>query len=140
MSQQYKTKQRTEKYGQWLKETLESLDHSEKTAKETIPKMYYELKEQGFDRLEARAIMKEDFGEKWSRWSLVKFLPEEAKDQGRRRGGLKSAEEREKKRLDQVRENNAVILKEKVIEQIVHLYEKGVRMMRIENEEVTAVY
>jgi hypothetical protein len=142
MSQEYQINRRTEKYDQLFKETIESLDHSDKTAKETLPKMWDELhKVQGIERSKARAMMQEDFGERWGRWSLVKFLPEEAKHPGRRKGGLKSAEGREKRRLDQDRQKNVVILEEIVIDQIMYLrFMKGIKRMKIdENGEVKAL-
>jgi hypothetical protein len=139
MTQEYKTKQETERYRQWLKETIESLDHSDKTAKETIPKMYFELKEQGFDKWEARGKMREDLGERWSRWSLIKFLPKEAMDPDRQYAGEQSRKKAKEKKEAEARQKNVIILEEKVVEQIWALIaKKGIRKMKIdENREVT---
>jgi hypothetical protein len=124
----YKTEERSEKYRQWLQETIESLDHSDKTAKETLPKMYYDLKERGIERLTARSMMEDDFGERWSRWSLLRFLPNEAKDQVKSAAGKASAESRKERRHDQesrlVTYPHQIVLAEKDVDEIVGLSRK----------------
>jgi hypothetical protein len=139
-------RQKSDKYNQLLNETLEASDHMKKTAERTIPEMWYELIALGFNKDEARQEVEKDLQKsgKWGPWSIIKFLPDEAKVQGRRIGGWASAgarEARKKEKLEQTERTGEVpvILEEKVTKQIFLLYVDGKRRMIVENEEVKAL-
>lgn len=86
-----------------LKEAVDDIRKREErtTARIYVPRLYETLREEGFSIEESREITVADVIDNgfWGYWSIIEYLPDEAKHAGRRRAGLRSAEERQKKGL-----------------------------------------
>jgi hypothetical protein len=132
-------RQKSDKYNQLVIIVNGALDQAEQVARKHVPEMWNELMAAGFNKEDAREEMVKDIGGRWGEWSIIKFLPKEAKHQGHRLGGLVSAEGRKKRKLEQARQEGGIILEEKMIEQIILLYVKGKKRMKVENGEVKAL-
>ena len=98
--------------------------------------MYYVLKEKArFSIYDARVTVEEYSGKYLGHWSILRNLPDEAKDPSKAIGGKASAESRKERRHDQesrqVTYPHRIVLAEKDVDQIV-LLSRQFRSMEIE--------
>jgi hypothetical protein len=138
MTKEDKTKELPSKFEQLnneLRRKVEGLERErDQAAAEYIPQMYHVLIDGGYSISDARATVEERVGEYLGYWSIIKNLPQEAKNESRVIGGKASAEAREKRRLNRDRQMtypHRITLPAEVVDQIVQL-SRQFRSMEIE--------